>query len=1300
MGATITVRINPSSFLICCWGQCIYMAGKRSKKKQVHLRTPFSAPKPPSPASPSPACDPQETSPCVDQGSPAPVSAPSSMMGGCGKMCRHLERGVNIDKLSSQLSKSKFSLTQCQDCVKDGKAGVGKKSKGRSTRKKAAAETATVHSFSHQEKKWVCLACGHVACGALLAHQSKKPADDENDNIAENGKEDDNGAPTGHAWKHSLFAKHPLALQAGDNLVCWCFMCNMAVEYTFPSASLCDVDGNRQVASSSSALQEAVKVVHEKLVKETGFFKDPGKRGYTIDPVRRVIDAASHSNSSDALNPSSPKSTHCTESQRKRTVRGLMNLGNTCFFNSVMQNLLALDMLRDYFSQELRDGEGPLTSSLRRLYLETNFDGGGQVSMAPPETSGHESGLKRGGKGRSVWESSGIVCNPRSLFGAICAKAPRFKGFQQQDSHELLRCLLEGLNSEERNAKAKATTDGEYKKVVSVSANRVLIQNGEGGESERPEEEREHGNTEKPTLLTRTATTFVESFFGGQLCSTVRCCECGHSSVVYEPMLDLSLQIPTRQSLKKGQACANQGTSSSVEGRSQKGSLHRDVKHIKAGQKTGSRETPHALGPAVVQNMKVSSLVCSSAQADQIDSLSAAKEVSSSKIAPIDNSDANDFGWLDFVAGGEQSAEGSLQESCDVQNSALISENNLFVGVEDCISGNALTTVLQPSTLDNSTSLHPSKPVVKVHRNASVDVVPAAGLQNSKLSLESSGTDVYEIPQDKEGEKALVQSEEEDGPLPLASGILLLPYEHLDVPGDPRGEESSKSRKEAAKCSLDISTSLLEEEGDCLDGFSQLFEGDESFPEINQSGGNMEGYNVTEESSLGDGSWEADTAAFDGGEVAVGPPRSVEYEDAILPMSLEGCLADFTKSELLCGENAWECESCSRHIKEKMISSILDTVGKNTEHCLSTKDMVGGGDLGKGLTEQPVGKDVASSTVHSTGSLCHSDWGKCHAVSCTGNGGIYQAFPDLKDGEALSGISNGIMEHNFSVSAFGDHKVEQICNGSAKLNKPEGGQLCGNRSPLCQVDNEMSTLIDGGNITERLADMPKGVRDNEVGSGELGTQDSTGSAQSLQTDRSIIIHTSVKKEGQVDCTSLGRICPETLSSLSKDKLVGPVGKSSKTEKCKSKNRQQPEKLVKRDATKKLSISKAPPILTVHLKRFAQDIRGRLNKLSGHVTFPEVLDLRPFLDPRCLDLDNCVYQLVGVVEHGGTMRGGHYVAYVRGPCVEEASESTDHGNKDFWYYVSDSSVRKATLQAVLNSEAYLLFYERCKVKEES
>ncbi|KAK8478926.1 hypothetical protein V6N13_093276 [Hibiscus sabdariffa] len=77
--------------------------------------------------------------------------------------------------------------------------------------------------------------------------------------------------------------------------------------------------------------------------------------------------------------------------------------------------------------------------------------------------------------------------------------------------------------------------------------------------------------------------------------------------------------------------------------------------------------------------------------------------------------------------------------------------------------------------------------------------------------------------------------------------------------------------------------------------------------------------------------------------------------------------------------------------------------------------------------------------------------------------------------------------------------------------------------------------------------------------------------------------------------------------------------------------------------------------------------------------------------RCKDADSCIYSLVGVVEHSGTMRGGHYIAYVRGG---EKGNGTDieHANSQ-WYYASDQHVRQASIEEVLRSEAYILFYEK-------
>ncbi|KAK2643964.1 hypothetical protein Ddye_019159 [Dipteronia dyeriana] len=43
------------------------------------------------------------------------------------------------------------------------------------------------------------------------------------------------------------------------------------------------------------------------------------------------------------------------------------------------------------------------------------------------------------------------------------------------------------------------------------------------------------------------ALNFVDSVIGGQISSTVCCVECGHSSTLREPFLDLSLSVPTKK---------------------------------------------------------------------------------------------------------------------------------------------------------------------------------------------------------------------------------------------------------------------------------------------------------------------------------------------------------------------------------------------------------------------------------------------------------------------------------------------------------------------------------------------------------------------------------------------------------------------------------------------------------------------------------------------------------------------------------------------------------------------------------
>ncbi|XP_073445608.1 ubiquitin carboxyl-terminal hydrolase 45 isoform X2 [Dendrobates tinctorius] len=144
------------------------------------------------------------------------------------------------------------------------------------------------------------------------------------------------------------------------------------------------------------------------------------------------------------------------------------------------------------------------------------------------------------------------------------------------------------------------------------------------------------------------------------------------------------------------------------------------------------------------------------------------------------------------------------------------------------------------------------------------------------------------------------------------------------------------------------------------------------------------------------------------------------------------------------------------------------------------------------------------------------------------------------------------------------------------------------------------------------------------------------------------------------------------------------------------------------ARKRLLISSVPANLILHLKRFCQN-GLTLRKINRHVDFPFILDLAPFCSVTCKNISEekqVQYSLYGVVEHSGSMKGGHYVAYVkiRIPSKREldnisgikySSVSKDGATSPSsqWVYVSDTHVQVVSESRVLSSQAYLLFYER-------
>ncbi|CAO2632257.1 Ubiquitin carboxyl-terminal hydrolase 16 [Lemmus lemmus] len=374
-------------------------------------------------------------------------------------MCRHLRKGLEQGNLKKALVNVEWNI--CQDCKTDNKV---------KDKPEEEAEDPSV---------WLCLKCGHQGCGRDSQEQ--------------------------HALKHYSTPRskpHYLVLSL-DNWSVWCYKCDEEVKYC-----------------SSNRLGQVVDFVRKQAGTTTR--KPAEKDNGHIELENKKLEKESKNEQEREKSENMAKGNIPMDSASQITMKGLSNLGNTCFFNAVMQNLSQTPVLRELLKEVKMSGTivkiEPPNLALTEP-LEVNLDPPGPLTLAMSQFL------------NEMQENKRRIVTPKELFSQVCKKATRFIGYQQQDSQELLRYLLDGMRAEEHQRVSKG------------------ILKAFGNSTEKLDEEVK--NKVKDYEKKKTIPSFVDRIFGGILTSTIMCDECRAVSFVHESFLDLSLPVLDDQSGKK-----------------------------------------------------------------------------------------------------------------------------------------------------------------------------------------------------------------------------------------------------------------------------------------------------------------------------------------------------------------------------------------------------------------------------------------------------------------------------------------------------------------------------------------------------------------------------------------------------------------------------------------------------------------------------------------------------------------------------------------------------------------------------
>uniref|UniRef100_A0A3Q3DUR6 ubiquitinyl hydrolase 1 n=1 Tax=Hippocampus comes TaxID=109280 RepID=A0A3Q3DUR6_HIPCM len=183
---------------------------------------------------------------------------------------------------------------------------------------------------------------------------------------------------------------------------------------------------------------------------------------------------------------------------------GLVNLGNTCFMNSVIQSLSNTRELRDYFHDRAFESE---------INCNNPLGTGGRLAIGFAVLL------------RALWKGTHHAFQPSKLKAIVASKANQFTGYAQHDAQEFMAFLLDGLHEDLNRIQNKPYTetvdsDGRLDEVVAEEAwQRHKMRND----------------------------SFIVDLFQGQFKSKLVCPTCSKVSITFDPFLYLPVPLPQKQ---------------------------------------------------------------------------------------------------------------------------------------------------------------------------------------------------------------------------------------------------------------------------------------------------------------------------------------------------------------------------------------------------------------------------------------------------------------------------------------------------------------------------------------------------------------------------------------------------------------------------------------------------------------------------------------------------------------------------------------------------------------------------------